>query len=30
VLRLQQAAGTLDQKGLDDVNALLSESVSVR
>ncbi len=30
VLRLQLAAGTLDQKGLTDVNALLTESVSVR
>jgi outer membrane protein len=30
VLRLQQAAGTLDRKGLDDINALLSENVSVR
>jgi outer membrane protein len=30
VLRLQQAAGTLDRKGLDDINGLLSESVSVR
>ena len=30
VLRLQFAAGTLDQKGLDDINALLTESVTVR
>ena len=30
VLRLQQAAGTLDRKGLDDINALLSETVTVR
>jgi outer membrane protein len=30
VLRLQQAAGTLDRKGLDDINGLLSENVSVR
>lgn len=30
VLRLQQAAGTLDGKGLEDINALLTESVSVR
>jgi len=30
VLRLQQAAGTLDQKGLDDINALLTEDVKVR
>ena len=30
VLRLQQAAGTLDGKGLDDINALLSENVGVR
>jgi outer membrane protein len=30
VLRLQQAAGTLDRKGLDDINAILSENVSVR
>jgi outer membrane protein len=30
VLRLQQAAGTLDSEGLDDINALLSETVSVR
>jgi outer membrane protein len=30
VLRLQQAAGTLDGKGLDDINALLSEDVTVR
>jgi len=29
VLRLQQAAGTLDRKGLDEINALLSETVSV-
>jgi outer membrane protein len=29
VLRLQQAAGTLDRKGLEEINALLSESVSV-
>jgi outer membrane protein len=30
VLQLQLAAGTLDQKGLTDVNALLSENVKVR
>ncbi len=30
VLRLQLAAGTLDQKGLIDINALLTESVDVR
>ncbi len=30
VLRLQQAAGTLDGKGLDDINALLTESITVR
>jgi len=30
VLRLQLAAGTLDQKGLNDINALLTESVRVR
>ena len=30
VLRLQQAAGTLDRKGLDDINAILSENVTVR
>ncbi len=30
VLRLQQAAGTLDRQGLDDINALLSETVTVR
>ena len=30
VLRLRLAAGTLDQKGLTDVNALLTESVRVR
>ena len=30
VLRLQLAAGTLDAKGLADINALLTESVSVR
>jgi outer membrane protein len=30
VLRLQQAAGTLDGEGLDDINALLAENVSVR
>ncbi|MBM4219101.1 MAG: TolC family outer membrane protein [Gammaproteobacteria bacterium] len=30
VLRLQQAAGTLDRKGLEDINALLSENVTVR
>jgi outer membrane protein len=30
VLRLQQAAGTLDRTGLDEINGLLSESVSVR
>lgn len=30
VLRLQLAAGTLDGKGLADINALLTESVSVR
>jgi outer membrane protein len=30
VLRLQLAAGTLDGKGLEDVNALLNESVTVR
>jgi outer membrane protein len=30
VLRLQQAAGTLDSKGLTDINGLLSDSVSVR
>ena len=30
VLRLQLAAGTLDQKGLDDINALLTENVKVR
>ncbi len=30
VLRLQQAAGTLDRKGLDDINGLLTENVSVR
>ncbi len=30
VLRLQLAAGTLDQKGLDDINSLLTESVRVR
>jgi outer membrane protein len=30
VLRLQQAAGTLDAKGLDDINALLTENVGVR
>ncbi len=30
VLRLQLAAGTLDQKGLNDVNGLLTENVRVR
>ena len=30
VLRLQQAAGTLDRTGLEEINALLSESVTVR
>ena len=30
VLRLQQAAGTLDGKGLDEINALLAENVTVR
>jgi outer membrane protein len=30
VLRLQLAAGTLDQKGLTDINALLTETVRVR
>ncbi len=30
VLRLLLAAGTLDSKGLDDVNALLTETVTVR
>jgi outer membrane protein len=30
VLRLQQAAGTLDGKGLDDINGLLAENVTVR
>jgi outer membrane protein len=30
VLRLQLAAGTLDQEGLSDINALLTEDVSVR
>jgi outer membrane protein len=30
VLRLQQAAGTLDDQGLDDINALLTENVTVR
>jgi outer membrane protein len=30
VLRLQQAAGTLDNEGLDDINALLTENVTVR
>jgi outer membrane protein len=30
VLRLQQAAGTLDNQGLDDINALLTENVTVR
>jgi hypothetical protein len=30
VLRLQLAAGTLDGEGLDDINALLAENVSVR
>jgi len=30
VLRLQLAAGTLDHKGLTDINALLTESVRVR
>jgi outer membrane protein len=30
VLRLQQAAGTLDGQGLDDINALLAENVTVR
>ena len=30
VLRLQLAAGTLDGKGLDDINALLTENVTVR
>jgi outer membrane protein len=30
VLRLQQAAGTLDSEGLDDLNALLTENVTVR
>ncbi|MEX0735597.1 MAG: TolC family outer membrane protein [Steroidobacteraceae bacterium] len=30
VLRLQLAAGTLDQKGLTDINTLLTESVRVR
>ena len=30
VLRLQQAAGTLDGKGLEDINALLAENVTVR
>ncbi|MGH8130953.1 MAG: TolC family protein, partial [Steroidobacteraceae bacterium] len=30
VLRLQLAAGTLDQKGLTDINALLTENVRVR
>ena len=30
VLRLQQAAGTLDGQGLDEINGLLSENVTVR
>jgi outer membrane protein len=30
VLRLQQAAGTLDRKGLEDINGMLSETVTVR
>jgi outer membrane protein len=30
VLRLQQAAGTLDGQGLDDINSLLAENVTVR
>ncbi len=30
VLRLQLAAGTLDRTGLEDINALLNESVTVR
>ncbi|HET8690842.1 MAG TPA: TolC family outer membrane protein [Steroidobacteraceae bacterium] len=30
VLRLQQAAGTLDRKGLEEINALLTENVPVR
>ena len=30
VLRLQQAAGTLDGKGLEDINGLLAENVTVR
>ena len=30
VLRLQLASGTLDQKGLTDINALLTETVRVR
>ncbi len=30
VLRLQQAAGTLDGEGLDDINGLLTENVTVR
>ena len=28
--RLQQAAGTLDRQGLEEINALLEESVTVR
>jgi outer membrane protein len=30
VLRLQQAAGTLDAQGLTEINALLEENVTVR
>ncbi|MGH8242484.1 MAG: TolC family outer membrane protein [Steroidobacteraceae bacterium] len=30
VLRLQQAAGTLDRQGLEEINALLTEEITVR
>jgi outer membrane protein len=30
VLRLQLAAGTLDRQGLEEINALLTETVRVR
>jgi outer membrane protein len=30
VLRLQLAAGTLDRQGLEEINALLTETVQVR
>jgi outer membrane protein len=30
VLRLQLAAGTLDREGLEEINALLTETVPVR